>query len=87
MDSSKSHTSHFRSSSGAVTRRTRVKVCIDERGGLIGEPVVVLSSGHPRLDEASINLAKAGSGRYKPATRAGKPITDCTEFNVNWKLK
>jgi TonB family protein len=39
---------------------TRVKVCVDERGKLIGEPVVVVSSGHPRLDEASIKLAKAG---------------------------
>jgi TonB family protein len=65
---------------------TRVKVCVDERGKLIGEPVVVVSSGHPRLDEASINVAKAGSGRYKPATRDGKPVADCTELNINWKL-
>jgi TonB family protein len=65
---------------------TRVKVCVDERGKLIGEPVVVVSSGHPRLDEASIKLTKAGSGRYKPATRDGKPVADCTELNINWKL-
>src|SRR5215469_6327464 len=65
---------------------TRVKVCVDERGRLIGEPIVVLSSGYPRLDEASIKLAKAGSGRYKPATRDGKPIADCTEFSITWKL-
>lgn len=65
---------------------TRVKVCVDERGKLIGEPVVVVSSGHPRLDEASIKITKAGSGRYKPATRDGKPVADCTELNINWKL-
>jgi TonB family protein len=65
---------------------TRVKVCVNERGELIGDPVVVVSSGHPRLDEASIKLAKAGSGRYTPTTRAGKPISDCMEFNINWKL-
>jgi TonB family protein len=66
---------------------TRVKVCVNERGKLIGDPVVVASSGYPRLDEASIKLAKAGSGRYKPATRDGKPVADCTEFNINWKLR
>jgi TonB family protein len=66
---------------------TRIKVCVDERGTLVGEPVVTLSSGYPRLDEASIKLAKAGSGRYKPATRNGKPVADCTEFNVAWKLR
>jgi TonB family protein len=65
---------------------TRVRVCVDERGKLIGEPLVVVSSGYPRLDEASIKLAKAGSGRYKPATRDGKPVADCTEININWKL-
>ena len=64
----------------------RVKVCVNERGKVIGDPVVVVSSGYPRLDEASIKVAKAGSGRYKPATRNGKPISDCTEFNIRWKL-
>jgi TonB family protein len=65
---------------------TRVKVCVNERGKVIGEPAVTLSSGYARLDEASIRVAKAGSGRYKPATRNGKPITDCTEINFTWKL-
>ncbi len=77
----------------AVSRRlheegtTRVKVCVDEKGKLTSEPVVTLSSGYPRLDEASIKLAKAGSGRYKPATKRGKAVADCVEFNVAWKLK
>lgn len=65
---------------------TRVKACVDERGKLTSEPVVTLSSGHPRLDKASLKLAKAGSGRYKPAMQDGKPIAACFEFNVAWKL-
>jgi TonB family protein len=66
---------------------TRVKVCVDEKGNLTSEPVVTLSSGYPRLDEASIRLAKAGSGRYKPATQDGKTVAACAEFNIAWKLK
>ena len=65
---------------------TRVKACVDEYGKLTSKPVVTQSSGYPRLDEASIKLAKAGSGRYKPATQDGKPIAACFEFNVAWKL-
>lgn len=66
---------------------TRVKVCVDDRGTLTSDPVVTASSGHARLDEAAVKLAKAGSGRYKPATRNGKPVADCAEFNVTWKLR
>ena len=66
---------------------TRVRACVDEKGRLTSDPVVTLSSGYPRLDEASIRLAKAGSGRYKPATQDGKPIAACAEFNISWKLQ
>ena len=66
---------------------TTIQVCVDEQGKLATEPVVVVSSGHPRLDEASITLAKSASGRYKPATRDGKPVPGCVKFNVKWKLQ
>ena len=66
---------------------TRVKACVDERGKLTGELVVTVSSGYPRLDEASLKVAKAGSGHYIPAMQDGKPIAACFEFNVAWKLR
>ena len=51
-----------------------VHVCVDEQGKLTGEPSITGSSGHPRLDEGALKLAKTGSGRYRPTTEDGRPV-------------
>jgi protein TonB len=64
-----------------------VSVCVDPSGKLSGEPSVATSSGSPRLDEGALKLAKAGSGRYKPATEDGKPVAGCNKFGIRFQLK
>ena len=50
------------------------------------EPTIAKSST-ARLDGGAIRLAKAGSGKYIPATEDGKPITKCINFNVKFQLR
>lgn len=65
-----------------------VHVCVGPNGRLVApDPTIAKSSGHSRLDEAAIRLAKAGSGKYKPATEDGKPISACTSFSVKFQLQ
>ncbi|MBV8342623.1 MAG: energy transducer TonB [Gammaproteobacteria bacterium] len=64
-----------------------VSVCVDASGKLTNEPSVATSSGSPRLDEGALKLAKAGSGRYKPATEDGKPVPECFKFGIRFQLK
>ncbi|MGH8219032.1 MAG: energy transducer TonB [Steroidobacteraceae bacterium] len=66
---------------------TEVESCVGPGGRLMRDPTVVRSSGHSRLDEAAIRLAKAGSGKYKPATEDGKAVDQCIKFNVVWRLQ
>lgn len=66
---------------------TEVESCVGPGGRLVKDPVVVKSSGHSRLDEAAIRLAKAGSGKYTPATADGKAVDQCIKFNVVWRLQ
>jgi len=67
---------------------SQVHVCVGPRGELVQPaPTIAKSSGHSRLDEAAIRLARAGSGRYKPATEDGKPISACTTFSVKFQLQ
>jgi len=63
-----------------------VRVCVDERGRLIGDPQVVGSSGFPRLDEGAVRLARAG--RYQPGTSNGQPQAEsCVSFRVKFEIK
>lgn len=64
-----------------------VHVCTDPKGKLTEDPSVSHSSGVPRLDEAALKLAKAGSGHYKAATENGVPVADCFAFRVVFKLR
>ncbi|HXS26573.1 MAG TPA: energy transducer TonB [Steroidobacteraceae bacterium] len=67
---------------------SQVHVCVGPNGRLVQPaPTIAKSSGHSRLDEAAIRLAQAGSGRYKPATEDGKPISACTTFSVKFQLQ
>ena len=68
---------------------TTLEACVGPNGRLENDPKVVKSSGHTRLDDAAVRLAKSasGSGQYIPATEDGKPITQCTRFNIIWRLQ
>lgn len=67
---------------GAAT----VKTCIDPKGKLTEDPTIAQSSGSSRLDEAAVKLAKAGNGKYKPATEDGQPVAGCTQFRIKFDL-
>jgi protein TonB len=62
-----------------------VRVCVNEQGRLAGTPTITKSSGFERLDEAAIKWTTRGA-RFKPGTEDGKPVEQCFQFNVRFKL-
>jgi TonB family protein len=64
-----------------------VRVCVDAHGRLTGEPTTVESSGSARLDVGALQLAKAGSGRYRPTLEDGKAVNSCYSFRVRFELR
>jgi TonB family protein len=64
-----------------------VTACVDVKGRLTSTPTIAQSSGHPRLDEAALRLAKAGSGYYLPSTEDGRPVSSCYPFGIRFKLR
>ncbi|MGH8205155.1 MAG: TonB family protein [Steroidobacteraceae bacterium] len=60
-----------------------VHLCIDTRGRVTSAEVAS-STGHPMLDDAMLKLAKAF--RFNPATRAGRPVNECTGMPVKFVL-
>ena len=65
---------------------TRVDVCVDGTGQLIGRPTIGQSSGSARLDDGALRLAKAGSGHYRATTEDGRPVSACYPFLVRFRL-
>jgi protein TonB len=61
-----------------------IRVCVTPEGRSSGTATVTKTSGHSRLDEAAVKWAQRA--RYKPATEDGKPVEDCTQFNVRFRL-
>jgi TonB family protein len=70
----------------AETGSTTVQVCVDSQGRLAGDPVVTQSSGIHRLDEGALNLARAGSGHYRPTTENGQPVSYCYPYRITFRL-
>jgi protein TonB len=66
---------------GIVTVRT----CVSDQGKVVGTPTVTKGSGFERLDEAAVKWAMRGA-RFKPGTEDGKPVEQCFQFNVRFKL-
>jgi TonB family protein len=64
-----------------------VMACVDARGYLASNPTIVQSTGHRRLDEAALRLAKAGSGHYLASTEDGRPVSSCYSFGIRFKLR
>jgi TonB family protein len=69
------------------TGTATVKVCVDRKGHLTSAPSIEQSTGYARLDAGAINLAKAGSGHYRPSTDDGRPVDSCYDFRVRFNLK
>jgi len=65
---------------------TVVDICVGPDGKLTEPPKVGKTSGHERLDQAAVKVASVGSGRFKPATEEGKPVTKCTQLPIRFKL-
>lgn len=68
---------------GAAT----VQVCVDSKGRLTAAPSIEESTGYARLDGGAIDLAKAGSGHYRPSTDDGRPVDSCYAFRVRFNLR
>jgi protein TonB len=64
-----------------------VRACVSSAGRLTSPPTIDKSSGSSRLDEGALRLAKAGDGKYRPATEDGKPVDSCFVFRVTFQLK
>jgi TonB family protein len=64
-----------------------VRVCVDPKGKLIGDPTTVKSSGSARLDEGARRLARAGSGHYRATTEDGQPVNSCYPLGIRFQLK
>jgi periplasmic protein TonB len=69
------------------TGSVSVHVCVGPDGKLSEEPKVDRTSGTSSLDEAALKYVKAASGRFKPATEDGKPVTKCSAMPVKFQLK
>ncbi|ACI98115.1 energy transducer TonB [Rhodospirillum centenum] len=55
--------------------------------GRITEAEVQTSSGHPRLDDATLKEAKRGRWKCKPGTADGKPEGSWFLFKYTWRLE
>jgi TonB family protein len=64
-----------------------VKACVDVKGHLISEPTIMQSTGSPRLDQAALRLARAGSGHYRATTEDGQPVNSCYPFRIRFQLR
>ena len=64
-----------------------VRVCVDANGRLTAAPSTAQTSGSSRLDQGAIQLAKAGSGHYRPSTEDGRPVDSCYPFRVRFELR
>jgi TonB family protein len=64
-----------------------VRVCVDAKGKLIGDPTTVKSSGSARLDDGALKLARAGSGHYRATTEDGQPVNSCYPLGIRFQLK
>jgi TonB family protein len=70
----------------AETGAANVQVCVDPQGRLIGDPLLANTSGSRRLDDAALNLARAGSGHYRPSTENSEPVSSCYAYRIRFKL-
>jgi TonB family protein len=60
-----------------------VRVCAGADGKLTQEPVVSHSSGDAAFDAAALEIARSGSGHYRPGSTAnGQPAAGCVLLSI-----
>jgi TonB family protein len=64
-----------------------VRVCVDPKGKLTSNPTTAGTNGIARLDEAALQLARAGSGHYRATTEDGRPVSSCYPVGIRFQLK
>lgn len=62
-----------------------VRVCADETGKLIQDPVIIRSSGDAGLDEAALRIARSGAPYYRPA--GATSVTGCAQLAIKFETK
>jgi protein TonB len=70
----------------AETGAATVRVCVDKQGRLNGEPTLAQTSGSRRIDDGVLNLARAGSGHYRPTLEDGAPVNSCFAYRIRFTL-
>jgi TonB family protein len=63
--------------------RAEVRVCVDANGRLTEEPKLIHASGDAQFDAAAVNVAKSGSGSYRPASSDGKRVAGCVRLAIS----
>jgi TonB family protein len=62
---------------------SEVRVCAGADGKLTQEPVVSRSSGDAAFDAAALEIARSGSGHYRPgSTTNGQPAAGCVLLSI-----
>jgi TonB family protein len=64
-----------------------VNVCVDVHGRLTAEPTIVAGTNSRHLDAGALQLARAGSGHYRPTLEDGRPVDSCYSFRVRFQLR
>ncbi len=63
--------------------KVAMRVCADPNGAIVGEPKVLKSSGHDRLDVAARRWAQAA--KWVPATVNQRTVEGCTEVTAAFR--
>ena len=71
--------------SGSAAGPAEVRVCADESGRLIQDPVVTRSSGDARLDAAAVGIARSGVPYYRPGGAAS--VSGCVQLAIKFEQK
>jgi TonB family protein len=64
-----------------------VQVCVTAIGRLAAEPTLSTGAGSPRLDEAALKLARAGSGHYRATTEDGRAVDSCYPLRIRFQIR
>ena len=70
----------------AETGAATVQVCVDTQGRLTADPILTGASGSRRIDDGALNLARAGSGHYRPSTEDGRLVDSCYPYRIRFVL-
>jgi len=77
-----SDTGARRAHTASADTRAEVQVCVDERGALTAPPKLMHASGDVQFDAAAVDVARSGSGHYRPPSVDGKPVAGCMRVAI-----